>query len=284
MQTSPTPQPARPPSRRLRIDGRTRWVPDVRELFRARQLLLLLSRRDITVKYRQTIVGAIWIFAGPLSSAGLFSFVFGSVADLSSGDIPYFAFSYAGLLGWNLFSTAINGTSNALTSNSALVTKIYFPRLTLPLSALASAVINAAISFVVMLGLLAIFDVGFTWRLVTVPAWMTLALLLAVGAGLILGSFAVTYRDVSYIAQVLIPLLMFLTPVVYALDEVPSDAQDLYLLNPIATVIEGFRWSLLGQGTIEMWALGYTTAFAVVTIVVGSVVFTRLEWKFADVI
>jgi lipopolysaccharide transport system permease protein len=269
---------------RLRIDSRRRWFPNFKALFRARQLLVLLSRREITVRYRQTVLGTIWIFTGPLVSAGLFTFVFGRVAKLPTDGVPYFAFSYAGLVGWNLFSETLLGASKSLTSNSSLVTKIFFPRLSLPLSQLATTLINTGISFGVMVLLLLVYDIGFSLHLLLLPVWLLLAIVMAMGLGFALTAISALYRDVNYLTPVFIPLLLYLTPVAYSSSAVPPELRTAYLLNPIATIVDGFRWSLLGHAELSPWAIVYTVVVAFGSMIAGLMVFARLEGKFADVI
>ncbi len=269
---------------RLRIDSRRRWFPNFKALFRARQLLVLLSRREITVRYRQTVLGTIWIFTGPLVSAGLFTFVFGRVAKLPTDGVPYFAFSYAGLVGWNLFSETLLGASKSLTSNSSLVTKIFFPRLSLPLSQLATTLINTGISFGVMVFLLLVYDIGFSLHLLLLPVWLLLAIVMAMGLGFALTAISALYRDVNYLTPVFIPLLLYLTPVAYSSSAVPPELRTAYLLNPIATIVDGFRWSLLGHAELSPWAIVYTVVVAFGSMIAGLMVFARLEGKFADVI
>jgi len=284
------PTPPSPPSdkpqrgERLRIDSRRSWFPDLRETLRARQLLILLGRRDITVSYRQTVLGAVWIFISPALSAGLFTFVFSGVAHLSSGGVPYFAFSYAGLLAWNLFSDTMTGASSSLTSSSSLITKIYFPRLVLPIASLASTLIETVISFVVMVFLLVLYHIGFSVRLLVLPLWLLLGMVLAMGAGLLLTAISVTYRDINKLTPALIPLFLYLTPVAYSSSVVPHKLRDIYLLNPVATVVNGARWSLVGHVQIPMWTIAYTVAWAFVALMIGLAFFARLEWSFADVI
>ena len=247
----------------------------------------LLCRRNITVMYRQTALGSIWLVIAPVISAGLLSFVFGRVAHLSSGGVPYFAFTFAGLLAWNLFSNSVTGAATSLISNSTLFTRIYFPRLLLPLSALAPTLLNTGISCVVMFVLLLAYKIGFSYRLLLLPVWLGLALLFSVGVSLMLSSMAVLRRDVRYATQVVMPLLLFVTPVAYSVAEVPPGLRTIYLLNPMATIVEGCRWSLVGQthlGIISMWAVAYTTAITFVVLIAGLVVFARLEWRFADVV
>lgn len=284
MSASPTTEMLVASGRRLRIDSRRRWFPDLGEFASYFHLVVLLGRRDITAKYRQTVLGTVWIFGGPVVTAVLFAFVFGRVADLPSGGFPYFVFSYAGLLGWNLFSSTLGNVASSINTNSSLVTKIYFPRLVLPLSAVASTLVNLAISFCIMLVFLLAFDIGFSTQLVLLPFWLLLAFLLAMGIGLVLTAFAVTYRDVNYVTPVFTSLLLYLSPVAYSVEAVPENLQSLYLLNPLTTIIEGCRWSLLGSGSLTAWAIVYTVVVTIVSFIVGLVVFTRRQQGFADVI
>jgi lipopolysaccharide transport system permease protein len=269
---------------RVHIDSRTRWFPDLGSLVRAKQLIALLSRRNITVRYRQTVGGSFWIFAGPLVSAGLFSLVFGEIAGLPSDGESYFAFSYAGLIGWNLFSTTLTGASTSLTSNAPLITKIYFPRLVLPLATVPSSLLNTAISLVVMSVLLLIYGIGFSAQLLLLPVWLLLALVLAMGVGLVLTAFSVLYRDVNYLTPVFIQLFLFVSPVAYSVEAVPDNLRTFFLLNPLTTIVEGCRWSLLGNASLTAWAIAYTVALTLGALFAGLALFSRLESSFADVI
>jgi len=274
-------------SRWLRIDSRRRWFPDLGAVLRSSQLLVLLCRRNITVMYRQTALGSIWLVVNPIISAGLLSFVFGRVAHLSSGGVPYFPFTFAGLLAYNLFSSSVTGAAGSLVSSSTLFTRIYFPRLIIPLAAMAPNLVNTGISCGVMFFLLVAYKIGFSFRLLLLPLWLGLAFLLSVGVSLMLSSMAVLRRDVGYATQVVIPLLLFVTPVAYSVAAVPPDLRTIYLLNPLATIVEGCRWSLVGQthlGIVSMWAVAYTIAITFLVLIAGLVVFARLEWKFADVV
>jgi lipopolysaccharide transport system permease protein len=272
------------PARYRRLDSRKKWFPDLRELVRSWDLLVLLSKREITVTYRQTVLGAAWVFISPLLSAGLFTFVFGSVAKLKTGGTPYFAFSYAGLLVWNLFSNTMTGSSSSLVGNSALISKIYFSRLILPLSQLTSVLIQLAISICLMLVMLVAYGLGFSMHLLLLPVWLILAIALAMGAGLILGAISVSYRDVNNVAPAVMSLFLYLTPVAYATQDVPHSLRTIFLVNPVATLVEGCRWSILGHGYLSGWLVVYSVAFTVALLVTGLVVFARLERGFADVI
>lgn len=272
----------------LRIDSRRHWFPDVRAIYRYGQLFILLCRRNITVLYRQTTMGSIWLVISPIVSAGALSFVFGRVAHLSSGGVPYFPFTFAGMLVWTLFSSSVTGAANSLVSNQTLFTRIYFPRLLLPLSALAPVLLNTAISCGVMFVLLVGYRIGFTFRLLSLPIWLGLGLLFSVGVSLMLSSWAVLRRDVQYITQAVIPLLLFVTPVAYSIASVPAgELRTIVLLNPMSTIVEGCRWSLVGRTSLPIvptWAFVYTIAITLLTVFAGLVVFARLEWKFADVV
>ena len=269
----------------LRIDSRRRKFPDLAELIEYLPLAFLLGRRDITTRYRQTVLGTVWIFAGALVTAGLFSFVFGRVARLPSDGYPYFIFSYTGLLVWNLYSNVLTSVSGSLNSNGTLISKIYFPRLVLPLSTLAGNLLNLAISFGIMIVLLFAFGIGITWHMVLLPVWLLLGLMLGVGAGLVLASFSVAYRDIGYLTPVLTSILLYLSPVAYSISAVPESLRNVYLLNPIASVIEGCRWSALGRAYVPpTWAIVYSFAFAVALLLVGLSIFSYRESHFADVI
>ena len=243
----------------MRIDSRRRWFPDLREFLAYRQLIVLFGRRDITAKYRQTALGSIWVLAGPLVSAGLFSFVFGNVADLPTNGVPYFVFAYAGLLAWNVFSGTLSGAATSVTGTGGLITRVYFPRLVVPFATMANTVVNTLISIGVMLVLLAVSGVGYSFQLLLLPVWLLVAAVLAMGIALVLTSFSVSYRDINYLTPLATQLLLFLSPVAYSIEAVPSDLRTLYLLNPLTSIVEGCRWSVLGGSYLPpAWAFAYT--------------------------
>jgi lipopolysaccharide transport system permease protein len=273
--TEPT-QRIRPPRRFPR--------PGFRELWEARELLWTLSVRDVTVRFRQTALGAVWIVLGPLVSAGIFTFLFGRVADLPSNGIPYFPFAYAGLLGWNVFSGTLIKSATSLTSNAALLTKIYFPRMVLSLASVLGTLINFAISGAVMAVLLVAYDIGVTWRLALLPVWLILVLLLSLGIGFMLAGADVSWRDISAFTPVLTSLLLYVTPVAYATSAVPANLRSVYLLNPLSSLLEGFRWSLFGTGSLRPGYVAYSVAWCVLAPVIGAFAFTKMEVRFADVV
>jgi lipopolysaccharide transport system permease protein len=262
-----------------------RWAPfNVRELWQFRDLLARFSRRDLTLRYRQTALGVIWVVLQPLLAAGAFAFVFGTVAGLSSAGVPYFAFAFAGMLAWNAFSGVLTRMSTSLVGNAQLVSKIFFPRLVLPLSSIGSVLVDFIVSMAMMVVIWPAAGVAPGWGLLTLPIWLAAVLLLASGLGLLAAALMVPYRDVQYVLPVATQLLLFISPVAYSLAHVPSSARFLYELNPLTGLLEGFRWSLLDIGPLQpfptLWAFGCS----VVLFFIGSFAFAHMERKFADVI
>jgi lipopolysaccharide transport system permease protein len=270
----------------LTIRPRSGWAAlDLQEIWAFRDLLFTLAARDLKVRYKQTVLGVAWVIFQPLMAAGIFTFVFGAVAELEApGAVPYFLFSFAGLLAWNAFNGTLNRASGALVGNEHLVSKVYFPRLILPISTIFAALID----FAVALGMLAMLLVLF-WHLpgatlVLMPFCLLLVLMLALGLGCAATALGVRYRDVGYIVPVALQFLLYASPVAYPLQEVPERYRAIYLLNPLAPLLEAFRWSVLGVGEV-LWAhLLYSAVFAVTALVAGAFVFKRMERKFADVI
>lgn len=258
---------------------------NLRELWDYRDLMITIAVRDVKLRYRQTALGAIWVILQPLMAAGIFSFVFGSVAKLKGdGGVPYFLFAYAGLLGWNLFSSALQRANGSLLGNSQLVSKVYFPRLALPLASIVATLLDFAVALTMLAVLLPLNHILPTWNLLMLPFWLLLILLLALGIGLFTASLMVSYRDVAYVVPVLISFLQFASPVAYATSAIPAYLRGWYLLNPIATLVEGLRWSLLGQATLTREGIVCTIVCALTAFIGGAFAFKRMERRFADVI
>ena len=257
---------------------------DLRELWRFRDLLASLAVRDIKLRYRQTALGAIWVVLQPLLAAGIFSFVFGTVADLPSGGAPYIVFAYAGLLGWNVFSNTLTKASNSLVTHQGMVQKVYFPRLALPLSVVPGSVLD----FTVALGVMAVLMITSQsfpgWSLLLLPVWLVLMLMLSLGLGLVFAALMVSYRDVAQMLPVMTQMILYISPVAYSIAAIPAKWQFVYSLNPLVGILEGFRWSLVaGQGLRVGWA-AYSAVLAVVLLGVGAMVFARMQRRFADVV
>jgi lipopolysaccharide transport system permease protein len=250
-----------------------------------RDLLVTLVSRDLKLRYKQTMLGVIWVVLQPLLAAGIFSIVFGVVAGLEApGNLPYFVFSYAGLLAWNLFSNVLTRTSGSLVGNAHLISKVFFPRLILPLASTGSALVDFAVAGGLMVGLMFLFRIFPGWPLLLLPLWGALLLSLALGIGLCASALAVSYRDINYILPVFTQMLLYATPVAYALENVPEKWRILFLLNPLTGLLEGCRWSLLGEGTLQVPQITTSAAVSLLALSVGAFSFKRMERKFADVI
>ena len=267
----------------------SRWAPiNVAELWEFRDLLWALAARDVKLRYKQTVLGAIWVVLQPLIGAGIFTFVFGVLADLPDGGMPPFLISFAGMIAWTAFSQTLAKAGNSMVGNTALVSKVYFPRLVLPLSQVLSVLVDLAVSLALVVVLLLIFGVNPGWAALTLPVWLGLIFLLALGIGMWAGALMVQYRDVRYVLPVFTQFLLYASPVGYALlaidERVPDWAATLYMLNPLASLVEAARWSTLGVGRLDPAWLGYSAAMSVVVFVIGAFTFRGMERQFADVI
>ncbi len=261
------------------------WIPiNLRELWAYRELLYFLTWRDIKVRYKQTVIGFAWAVIQPVLMMVVFSLFFGSLAKVPSENIPYPLFSYAAVLPWTLFASGLTRSSASLVSESNLIQKVYFPRLILPMAGVLSPLVDFAIAFVVLLGMM--FFYGYypgVHMLIMVPL-LLLEMLLALGAGMWLSAVNVEYRDVAYAVPFFVQIWLFASPVVYSTSFVPARFQTAYgLINPMAGIIEGFRWSILGTKPPDalMWA---SAAIILVIFVTGAFYFRRREKAFADVV
>jgi lipopolysaccharide transport system permease protein len=261
------------------------WLSlNLRELWSYRDLLFTLIGRDIKVRYKQTVLGASWVVLQPLLAAAIFAVVFGQVAKLPSDGVPYFLFSYVGLAGWSLFNNTMSRASGCLVGNAQLVSKVYFPRLLLPLSAVGSVVVDFLVSAVVMIVLMILYGVTPGWAILLVPAWLSLILGIALGISLWAAALTVRYRDVGYIVSVFTQMLMYASPVAYATSAVTGRLKYFYFLNPLASLLEGFRFSVLGTNVPTLGAVAWSVGIAGLVLFVGSMVFRHMERQFADVI
>lgn len=263
---------------------------DVAEVWRFRDLLMSLATRDLKLRYKQTALGIAWVILQPLMAAGIFSFVFGRLANFPSHGVPYFLFSYVGLIGWNLFANTLTKTSGCLTGNSQLISKVFFPRLVLPLSTVPSVMVDFAVSAVMLIVLMLIAGHAPGWSLLLVPVWMAVLLLTALGIGLCTAALSVSYRDVQHILPVALQALLYASPIAYGLTDALAKvsqpwARLLYLSNPLAAPLEAFRWSVLKITPAPPWLpLIYAIGAAVAISMIGAFSFKRMERKFADVI
>jgi lipopolysaccharide transport system permease protein len=254
------------------------------DLWNFRDLMWALAGRDVKLRYKQTALGIIWVVLQPLLGAGIFAFVFGVVAKMPSDGQPYFLLSYAGLLGWNLFNNVLTRASSSLVSNAPMVAKVFFPRMVLPLSTVPSALLDFAVAAAMMAIVMAGFRVAPGARLFLMPLFGLLLIGIAVGLSFLTSALMVSYRDVQHILPVFVQTLLYASPVAYSVSRVPEKLRTVYLLNPLASVLDAFRWSLLG-GTTPNWGwLGYSATVTASLLFIGAVSFKRMERKFADVI
>jgi lipopolysaccharide transport system permease protein len=266
------------------IDPPSGWTSiGFRELWAYRELLYFLTLRDVKVRYKQTALGAAWAIIQPLFMMLVFSLFFGRLAKLPSDGIPYPVFTFCALLPWQLFAHALTESSNSLVANERLITKVYFPRLVVPLSAVLGGLVDFAVAFVILLVMMFYYGIVPTWAIVTLPAFILLAIMTALGVGLWLSALNVKYRDVRYTINFMIQFWLFATPVAYSSSIVPERWRALYGLNPMAGVVDGFRWALLGKQ--PPGAMLAVSCGVVIAILIGGLYyFRRMEQEFADVV
>ena len=254
------------------------------ELWQYRELLFFLIWRDIKVRYKQTALGAAWAVLQPVFTMVVFSLFFGKLARVPSDGIPYPVFSYCALLPWQLFAYALSESSNSVVANERLISKVYFPRLVVPIAGVLAGLMDFAIAFAVLILLMLGYGIVPTWTVVTLPLFVLLAILTALAAGLWLSALNVQYRDVRYTVGFLTQIWLFLSPVAYPSSLVPARWRLLYGLNPMAGVVEGFRWALIGKTPAPGAMLAVSVLVVVLLLVGGLFYFRRMENSFADVI
>jgi lipopolysaccharide transport system permease protein len=253
-------------------------------LWEYRHLLYFLTWRDVKVRYKQTFLGVAWAVLQPLLATVVFTVFFGRVAHLSSEGVPYALFSFVAVLAWTYFSTGLTTASNSLVAGASMITKIYFPRLALPVSAVAGAAVDFLCAAVLLVPLMAYYGVAPTLRTLVFPLFVVLATAVSLGAGFALAALNVRYRDVRYIVPFLTQLWLFATPVVYSAGSLSQPWRTLYGLNPLVGVVEGFRWSLLGTARPASASMLVSVGSAVLLLLGGLAYFRRTEDFFADVI
>lgn len=260
------------------------WVPvDLRELWDYRELLYSFISRDIKIRYKQTALGAAWAVIQPLFMMIVFTLAFGRLAKIPSEGLPYPLFSYAALLPWTLFAEGIARSTNSMISNANIMTKVYYPRLIMPISGILSPLVDFTIAFVILLGMMLYYGFTPTINVLFLPIFILLALASSLGVGLWLSALNVQYRDFQYTVPFLIQLWLFASPVVYPSSLLPEPYRMLFGLNPMAGVIEGFRWALLGTAP-PSYLIAVSALMVVVFLISGAFYFKRMEKIFADVV
>ncbi|HEY4275073.1 MAG TPA: ABC transporter permease [Rhizomicrobium sp.] len=257
---------------------------DFKAMWQFRDLLFAFADRDIRLRYRQTVLGSVWVILQPLLSALIFAVVFGFIAKMPSQGMPYFLIAFSGMLGWTLFQGNLTRVTPSLIGNGPLIRKVYFPRLLAPLGVVPSVLLDFMVSVAVMIVLLFVYHVTPNWGLVLFPFCVLSILMLSLGMGLIGASLSVKYRDIQHIVPFATQLLMYASPVGYSIAVVPERIRSYYLLNPLAEPIDAIRWSILGVGTPNFAYLAYAFVASFGILWLGLIVFRSCEREFADVI
>ena len=257
---------------------------NLKEIWRYRELIYFLTWRDIKVRYKQAVLGVAWALLQPILTTAITSLVFGLLLEVPSGDIPYPIFVFSALLPWHLFSTSLQKSSQSLVGNANLLTKIYFPRLIIPLSSVLAVLIDFAISFVILIGMMFIYQTYPTWQMFWLIPLTFLAVLAALAVGLWLSALNVQYRDVQHMVPFIIQIWMYASPIVYPIETIPAGIwRTLYGLNPMVGVVQGFRWALFG-GTPPDLTMLISAVVVLALFISGLYYFRRMEKTFADVV
>jgi lipopolysaccharide transport system permease protein len=273
------------PRHKLIIEKQDRLFDvDWSALWEYRELGYILIWRDITVRYKQTAIGVAWVILQPLITMMIFTAIFGIMAKMPSDGIWYPVFSLTALLPWTYFSQAVTRAGESVVVNAKIVSKIYFPRLWLPLAMVVSPLVDFALSMVLLFGLLFYAGIPLTWKIVTLPVFILLAMLTALGLSLFTSAMNAKYRDVGHAIPFVIQIWMYLSPIVYPVSLVPERWRWIYGLNPMAGVIEGFRWALLGRTAPDPIVMAESLVVLVLVIIAGLVYFRQMERQFADII
>ena len=258
----------------------------LRDLWHYRELLYFLVWRDVKVRYKQTALGIVWVLLQPLLSTVVFTVLFGVILGVQTGNVPYPVFALAGLVPWQYFAGSLNRGSTNLVNSANLITKVYFPRLVIPLSSVLSGLVDFAVGFGAMIVLMLIYRVPLTWNVLLLPFFLLLALATALGFSLWLSALNVKYRDVKYVVPFMVQIWMYLTPVIYPVTIIPQRFRPYLALNPMTGVVEGFRWALLGETGAQAPG-GFFVVSVLITLIVliaGAFYFRSVERTFADII
>lgn len=257
---------------------------DWAELWAYREPLFFLAWRDIQVRYKQTVIGVVWAVLQPLLTMLIFTLIFGRLAKIPSDGLPYAVFTLAALVPWSFFSNGLIHTANSVVDNAHLITKVYFPRLVVPIASMLSRLIDFLLAFIVLIGVLLVYGISPTLRTLALPLFVVLALITALGIGLWFSALNVRFRDVKYVVPFLSQLWLFATPIAYPSSMLPESWRAVYAINPMVGVVEGFRWSLLGTETAPGAMIFVSTVAALIILIGGVFYFRRVERSFADIV
>jgi lipopolysaccharide transport system permease protein len=256
-----------------------------KDLWRFRELFYFLAWRDILVRYKQTVIGLAWSLLRPLLTMIVFAFVFGKLAKLPSGGLPYPIIVLVGMLPWQFFSNSLSESSSSLITNASMISKVYFPRLIVPVSSVITSLIDFMISLTILALAMAWYRVAPTWRILYLPGFLAVAFAASIGVGVWLSALTVKYRDFRYIIPFIVQFGLYVSPIGFTSDIIPEKWRLLYSLNPMVGVVDGFRWSILGrQNLLDPASFGISTAVSVILLASGLWYFRKMERGFADVI
>jgi lipopolysaccharide transport system permease protein len=271
--------------RKIVVKPSSGWAAlNLRDLWVYRELVYFMTWRNLKVRYKQSVLGVGWAILQPFLTMVVFSIFFGNLAKVPSDGVPYPIFSYTALIPWTLFSKALQDASHSLVQNSHMITKIYFPRMILPLAAVLAGVLDFLIAFVVLLGMMVFYHVAPTANIWSIPLFLLLTLITAIGVGLWLSALNVLYRDIGYVLPFLTQFWMYISPIAYPTSMVPEKWRLVYALNPMTGVVEGFRWALLGTGQAPGMITLVSSLTALFIFITGMFYFRRMERLFADMV
>jgi lipopolysaccharide transport system permease protein len=259
------------------------WVSlQLGDLWRYRELIFFLTWKDVLVRYKQTLLGVAWAIIQPVLQMVVFNFLFGSIAEIPTGDIPRPVFTFAALLPWNLFAKALGDASRSLVSSASMITKVYFPRLVIPMASTLSGLVDFAVAFLILIGMMFYYNVPLTGQIWAVPLLILLTLVAALGVGLWFSAWNLHYRDVRYLLPFLTQFWLLATPTAYPLSEIPAEWQVLYSINPMVGVVEGFRWALADGPPVDPVVMIMSISISALMLITGLFYFKRMERTFAD--
>lgn len=266
------------------IQPNKNWVAlNLHDLWHYRDLLYILTERDIKVRYKQTILGALWAIIQPLATMLVFTVFFGTLAKMPSDNIPYPIFAYAGLLPWTFFANAVNNSGNSLVGNSSLITKVYFPRMIIPMASVSSGLLDFAVAFILLIILMFYYGIGLTTNVLLLPILVLLTTTLAIGIGMWMSALNVKYRDIRHALPFVIQIGMFLTPIIYPSSLVEGNWRYVLALNPMAGQIEAYRSAIFGL-PFDWFSLGISSVMTVGILIYAAFNFKRMEKQFADIV
>jgi len=262
---------------------------NIRELWRYRDLIYLFVRRDFVSKFKQTILGPLWFIIQPLIATVLFTLVFGRIAKISTDGLPHILFYYSGLVAWNYFSLVFKITSKTFITNASLFSKVYFPRLTVPVANVISGLLQFAVQFIILVGFIIFYvikgvHISIHWHILLLPYLILLMALVGLGGGVIISAMTTKYRDLTYVIDFGVQLLMYITPVIYPISQIPQKYKIFIQINPLTPIVESFRFILLGKGDFSWQSLLYATFAAIVIFIFGVAIFNRVEKIFIDTV